>query len=153
MKTRSLLCVLLLVLLSLTAVGCSDPKIEEAKPFVTDFFAAVKAVGEADDDTTIEEYADALTYFHPDYKNAPLNTFFNNSYTYGGMNFAAENAAITSFTESSSVYDAELGGQAYTLIFRMTIGEIEANVRVVILENEKGYGICDINAIPIENWG
>ncbi len=164
MKLKLLLCVMLVALLSLTAVGCADPQeYVEAKPFVTGFFAAVKAVGEAEEDTPIEAYADALTYFHPDALSfqpeeseldyIPLNTFFYNAYYYGGMNFAAENAAITSFNGFFSSYSEEMGGHAYTVLFRMTIGDIEADVEVVILDNERGYGICDFKANPIVDYG
>lgn len=127
------LCIAALVVCSVTSCdGGVDS--DEAKAFIGDFFTAVAA----------EDYERAETYFHPE-RPADLETFLTGVEESENVDFQA-GITVEKYTGfSSSYYDGTVDGSRLELTMMTTVGESDVEFTVEIVQNEKGYGIYNLD--------
>ena len=107
---------------------------DEAKAFISDFFAEIVA----------ENYVEAESYLHPE-RPADLETFLLGIEEEESIDFQAgiEIEKYTGF--KSSFYDSSVGGSTYELTIRTKVGDEKVSFTIEIVNNENGYGIYNLD--------
>ena len=107
---------------------------DEAKAFISDFFAAIVA----------EDYEKAETFLHPD-RPADLEAFLDNIEQSTNLDFQA-GIEIKEYTSSSSSnYDSTVDGSTYKFTIQTEVGENTVEFTIEIVENKNGYGIYNLD--------
>ena len=102
---------------------------DEAKAFISDFFAAIVA----------EDYEKAETFLHPD-RPADLEAFLGNIEQRTNLDFQA-GIVIKEYTSSSSSnYDSTVDGSTYKFTIQTEVGEIRLNLRSKSLKTKTDMG-------------
>ncbi len=106
----------------------------EAKAFIGEFFDAIEA----------EDYEKAETYLHPDLTD-DIRKFFTE--VEDAMNIDFRSGIVIERYKGFrySYYNSEIDGSAYYLTMDTKVGEQSVTMTVGIVQNDKGYGIYNIN--------
>ena len=133
-KMKRIVSLLASLLIVFSLVACSGGiQGKEAKETVTSFFEAVED----------GDYAAAEGYLHPD-RPADLEAFFEGVEVAKGVDFSSVD--IEKYTGfKSSFYDSTVGGSAYSLMMRVSISGVEAEMEIELVRNEAGYGIYNFD--------
>ncbi len=118
-------------MLLITLTSCI--KSDDTKTTISGFLAAVEN----------EEYAIAVTKFHPERK-PDLESFFVAIENDKGVDFQ-EGISIKRYTGfESSAYNSDVDGSLYSTTAEIKIGTVEGTFSVEIVDNDAGYGIYNI---------
>ena len=135
MKIKAIFLVLVILVLSLSLVGC-ETKIsrDEAKGTIEAFLGAVAA----------GDFESAKTYLHPE-KPYDVEKFFNSIEERTGVDFqrGIEIKKYTGF--STSLYDSEIDGSDYELDMNITVDGFALELSIEVVRNDAGYGIYEID--------
>ena len=131
---KKLFCLLAIVVLTLSLSACSGGiDGDTAREHVNDFFGAVKE----------DDYEKAETFLHPE-RSKDIGEFFEKIEQEEEIDFSnIKSIKYTGFT--SSFYDSSIDGSAYTLNAVLTVGSKQVEAEVEIVQNDKGFGIYNLD--------
>ncbi len=129
---KSVLSLLLLILLSFSLVSCIDGDV--ARGTIADFLQAVEN----------DDLAAAATYLHPE-RPADLSAYFAKIESEQGVDFSAGIEILRYTNVHTSHYDSSVGGSAYKTSFTAKIGDRDAVIMIELVDNDKGYGIYNLD--------
>lgn len=135
---KKLICILTAIAITLALCACSGGiSGDEAKDYVEDFFDAVEEAAEDND------YVIAESFLHPDCP-ADIEDFIKSVSLAQKVDFS--DIEIENYTGfSSSYYDSRVGGSRYSLSMKISVSEKIANAEIEIINNDKGYGIYNVD--------
>lgn len=135
MKLSTVLSLLLVLALCLSAVGCGKGiGKSDAKEMVESFLAAVAG----------GDFEEAKSYLHPD-RPYDVAQFFGRIEERMGIDFQ-KGIEIERYTAySSSMYDSEVDGSDFDLEMRVTVDGASFEMSFEIVKNDRGYGIYEID--------
>ncbi len=109
---------------------------DEAESHIIGFFAAVSE----------GSYLKASTYIHPSREGkADLARYFDRIERDNGVDFS-DGVVIEQYTSTStSSYDSRFKGSTCETTFSAEIGDTDADITVLLVKNNVGYGIYDLN--------
>lgn len=132
---KALLLGLFCLTLSISLISCGDGiDTDEAKAFINDFFEAVSA----------DDFEKANTFLHPE-RPADIKTFFEGVESETGIDFSSgiEIEKYSGFRYS--YYDSSVGGSAYEVTIKASVGDKAIEFVVEIVKNDQGYGIYNFD--------
>ena len=131
MKRKLLISLLLIAAILCSLTSCVDGK--QARADTEAFFALLSA----------GDYAAAGEYLHPasPYYNLPQYVSYLTQTE--GLTLTNGITVVRYYGISSAAYTTEYNGSAYKMEMVVRIGNIQADAEVVVVENDRGYGIYE----------